>query len=318
MVGLAANGQIADKMAREKPKGGAGSVENGSIPVIRTLVELRQIVRGWRSLKETVALLPTMGALHDGHLALARLGKARAQRLVTSIFVNPAQFAPHEDFDRYPRTIEADIEKLSEIGCDVVWAPEVAEMYPEGFATRIVPAGAAEGLESDFRPHFFGGVATVCCKLFSQVQPDLAVFGEKDYQQLCVIRQMARDLDLPLEIVAGPTVREADGLALSSRNRYLSPAERAIAPALNRAILKLAEEVGNARRTGALSARELTGLCDTAKQEILGAGFAKVDYVAVREAATLREPSPDSTRPLRVLAAAWLGKTRLIDNVAVN
>ncbi|HXF55492.1 MAG TPA: pantoate--beta-alanine ligase [Hyphomicrobiaceae bacterium] len=305
-------------MAKEERKGGAGSVENGSIPVLGTLVELRQIVRGWRSARETVALLPTMGALHEGHLALARLGKSRAHRLVTSIFVNPAQFAPHEDFDRYPRTIEADIEKLSKVGCDVVWAPDVAEMYPEGFATRVLPAGAAEGLESDFRPHFFGGVATVCCKLFSQVQPDLAVFGEKDYQQLCVIRQMVRDLNLPLEIVAGPTVREGDGLALSSRNRYLSPTERSIAPALNRAISKLAERVADARRTGPLTSRKLTDLCDTAKREVLGAGFAKIDYIAVRDAATLREPAPDSTGPLRILAAAWLGKTRLIDNVAVG
>jgi pantoate--beta-alanine ligase len=300
-------------------------VNGDTIPLVGTLVELRQIVRGWRKAEETIALLPTMGALHEGHLELARLGKARARRLVTSIFVNPAQFAPHEDFERYPRTIETDLEKLADAGCDIVWAPELAEMYPEGFATRIVPAGAAEGLESDFRPHFFGGVATVCCKLFNQVAPDFAVFGEKDYQQLCVVRQMVRDLDLPLEIVAAPTVREADGLALSSRNRYLTDEERRIAPALNRAIAKVAAAlakwslatVSNPQGLTPGHAHDLIGkLCEQARADILAAGFAKVDYVAVREAETLREPEAASSRPLRVLAAAWLGKTRLIDNVA--
>jgi pantoate--beta-alanine ligase len=284
-------------------------VSNDTISLIGTLVELRQVVRGWRKVGETIALLPTMGALHEGHIALARLGKSRARRLVTSIFVNPAQFAPHEDFDRYPRTIETDLDKLAAAGCDAVWAPEVAEMYPEGFATRIVPAGAAEGLESDFRPHFFGGVATVCCKLFTQVQSDFAVFGEKDYQQLCVIRQMVRDLDLPLEIVGAPTVREADGLALSSRNRYLSPEERRIAPALNRAILRVA---------AAAARGPFADASEAARGEILAAGFGKVDYVAVRDAETLAEPEPGLGRPLRVLAAAWLGKTRLIDNVGVE
>jgi pantoate--beta-alanine ligase len=297
---------------------GGDSVNGNTIPVIGTLVELRQVVRGWRKAEETIALLPTMGALHEGHLELARLGKARARRLVTSIFVNPAQFAPHEDFDRYPRTIEADLERLAQAGCDMVWAPEVAEMYPDGFATRIVPAGAAEGLETDFRPHFFGGVATVCCKLFTQVQPDFAVFGEKDYQQLSVIRQMVRDLDLPLEIVAAPTVREADGLALSSRNRYLSAEERRIAPALNRAITKVAAAVAKGSDPAGLTPAQVFKLCEGARAEILAAGFAKVDYVAVRDAETLREPDPASNRPLRVLAAAWLGKTRLIDNVAVG
>src|SRR5262249_9171618 len=157
---------------------------------------------------------PTMGALHAGHLELVRLARVHCTRAVVSIFVNPTQFAPHEDFDRYPRDEAADIAKLASIGCDLVWSPGRQEMYPQGFATRIVPAGAAEGLESEFRPHFFGGVATVCCKLFTQVTPDVAVFGEKDFQQLAVVKQMVRDLDLGLEIIGAPTVREADGLAM--------------------------------------------------------------------------------------------------------
>ena len=202
----------------------------GTVPVIRNVSALRAQVRCLAQAGETVALVPTMGALHAGHLELVRLAKARCSRAVVSIFVNPAQFAPHEDFDRYPRDEAGDLAKLAGVGCDLVWSPDRGEMYPEGFATRITPAGAAEGLESDFRPHFFGGVATVCCKLFTQVAPDVAVFGEKDYQQLAVVRQMVRDLDLPLEIVGLPTVREADGLAMSSRNAYLSPEQRRIAP----------------------------------------------------------------------------------------
>ena len=277
------------------------------VPHIATVPDLRQQVRTWRKAGERVGLVPTMGALHDGHLALVRQAKARADRVVTSIFVNPAQFAPHEDFDRYPRTLDSDLELLGPTGCDLVWAPTVSAMYPAGFATRVVPAGAAEGLESDFRPHFFGGVATVCCKLFTQVAPDFALFGEKDYQQLCVMRQLVRDLDLPLEIVGAETIREADGLALSSRNRYLTVAERAIAPTLNRAIVDVARAVGN----GA----DIEAACAKASAEIVAAGFAKVDYVAVREADTLAPVGHGGTAARRVLAAAWLGKTRLIDNV---
>ena len=194
------------------------------IRAIRTLRQLRAQVAAWRAAGETIALVPTMGALHEGHLALVRLGRQRCRRVVVSIFVNPTQFAPHEDFERYPRDEAGDLAKLAGVGCDAAWMPDRGLMYPDGFATRIVPEGAAAGLESDTRPHFFGGVATVCCKLFGQVAPDVAVFGEKDYQQLCVIRQTVRDLDLPLEIVGAPTVRDADGLALSSRNAYLTPA----------------------------------------------------------------------------------------------
>ena len=278
------------------------------VPHIATIPELRRQVRGWRKAGERIGLVPTMGALHDGHLELVRQAKANADRVVTSIFVNPAQFAPHEDFARYPRTLDSDLDKLGSTGCDLVWAPTGADMYPAGFATRVVPAGAADGLESDFRPHFFGGVATVCTKLFIQVTPDFAVFGEKDYQQLCVIRQLVRDLDLHLEIVGAETIREPDGLAMSSRNRYLSDAERTTAPVLNRAIKAVAGAVADGG--------EIAVACQRAGDEIRAAGFAKVDYVAVRQADTLEPVAPGSTGARRVLAAAWLGKTRLIDNVA--
>jgi pantoate--beta-alanine ligase len=281
-------------------------VSGKKVEVIRTLAELRATVRTWREAGETVALIPTMGALHDGHLALVRLALERCDRAVTSIFVNPTQFAPHEDFARYPRDEAGDLAKLAALGCDLVWAPDAGEMYPDGFATRVEPKGAAEGLEADFRPHFFSGVATVCCKLFAQVMPDVAVFGEKDYQQLCVVKQIVRDLNLPLDIFAAPTVREPDGLAMSSRNAYLSPQERSIAPKLYRVICSLAEDV-----TGG---RPVTEARAAAKTELTRAAF-KVDYVEVRDAETLAPVAGARGRPLRVLAAAWLGKTRLIDNV---
>jgi pantoate--beta-alanine ligase len=281
----------------------------GTVPVLRSVSTLRAQVKSWRARADTVALVPTMGALHAGHLELVRLAKARCSRAVVSIFVNPAQFAPNEDFDRYPRDEAGDMAKLAGAGCDLVWSPGRAEMYPEGFATRITPAGAAEGLESDFRPHFFGGVATVCCKLFTQVAPDIAVFGEKDYQQLAVVRQMVRDLDLPLEIAGLPTVREADGLAMSSRNAYLSPDQRRTAPTIHAVITAVAEA---ARRGAAIDKAVAEG-----KKALESAGF-RVDYLEVRDAGTLKAAEPGTQRPLRVLAAAWLGKTRLIDNVAIE
>jgi pantoate--beta-alanine ligase len=282
---------------------------SGAIPVKRSLAPLRAKVKAWRGARETVALVPTMGALHEGHLELVRLAKARCRRAVVSIFVNPAQFAPHEDLERYPRDEAGDLAKLGGVGCDLVWAPDRALMYPEGFATRIVPTGAAEGLEGAFRPHFFGGVATVCCKLFTQVAPDIAVFGEKDYQQLCVVKQMVRDLDLPLEIVALSTVREADGLALSSRNAYLSVEEREVAPLLHRILRRVAEVAAE----GGIVA----GAVAEGRATLEEAGF-KVDYLDVRDAETLRAVPPGAQRPLRVLVAAWLGKTRLIDNLGVD
>jgi pantoate--beta-alanine ligase len=280
-------------------------------PITHTVADLRLQIADHRRSGETIALVPTMGALHEGHLDLVRLAKSKARFVVVSIFVNPKQFAPHEDFDRYPRNLEADAAKLATVAADLIWAPTASEMYPEGFATRIERAGAALGLETDFRPHFFGGVATVCCKLFSQVTPDVAIFGEKDYQQLTVLKQMVRDLNLPLTIIGAPTRREPDGLALSSRNAYLTPAERAIAPALHHALLACAAAV---RAGTAIAAAEAA-----ARDAVLANGFAKVDYIAVRDSSTLAElPAGRHDRALRILAAAWLGKTRLIDNIGAN
>lgn len=286
-------------MARTQPTPG----------MARTLEDLRRHIARMRKAGETVALVPTMGALHDGHLTLVRTARKKAQRVVVSIFVNPTQFAPNEDLARYPRDEAGDLEKLATVGTDLVWAPAPDEMYRPGFATRIEVGGAAEGLEGSFRPHHFGGVATVCCKLFSQVTPDIALFGEKDYQQLCVIRQMVRDLDLPLTIQGVPTVRERDGLALSSRNAYLTPEQRAAAPALNAAIRAVAATVA----TGGRQAPAIKA----AGKALERAGFGPIDYVAIADAETLGPWQARSGRPGRVLAAAKLGATRLIDNVAI-
>lgn len=283
-------------------------VSSRQVQVVRSLADLRAIVRGWRSAGDRIGLIPTMGALHEGHLSLVRLARTTCTRTVTSIFVNPTQFAPQEDFSSYPRDESSDLEKLDSVGCDLVWAPTVAEMYPLGFATDIIPRGAAVGLESQSRPHFFQGVATVCCKLFTQVAPDVAVFGEKDYQQLCVIRQVVRDLNLPLEIAGHPTVREADGLAMSSRNAYLDRAQRALAPTLYRELMAAAEAVSAGSAISEATAR--------ARQRLTEAGF-QVDYVEIRDAETLMAVEPGAERPLRALVAARLGTTRLIDNIAV-
>ena len=279
------------------------------LQVVRSIAELRGVVAQWRNNGHRIGLVPTMGALHSGHLGLVRRAAQLADRTLVSIFVNPSQFAPHEDLARYPRDEAGDLAKFATEECHLVWAPTAVEMYPEGFATRIAPAGAAQGLESDFRPHFFGGVATVCCKLFTQMAPDIAVFGEKDYQQLAVVRQMVRDLDLPLEIVGLPTVREADGLAMSSRNAYLSPDQRRTAPTIYAVITAVAEA---ARQGAAIDKAVAEG-----KKALESAGF-KVDYLEVRDAETLKAAEPGARGPLRVLAAAWLGKTRLIDNIAIE
>jgi pantoate--beta-alanine ligase len=279
-----------------------------AITVVRTVAELRKVTAGWRRASNSIALVPTMGALHGGHLSLVELARANADRIVVSIFVNPTQFAPNEDLARYPRDEAGDLKKLSAAGADLVWSPGVTEMYPECFSTGVKAGSAAKDLEGAFRPQHFDGVATVCCKLFNQVAPDVAVFGEKDFQQFAVLRQLVRDLDMPLKLIAAPIKREADGLALSTRNTYLSEAERAIAPTLFKAISDVAKKVA--------AGTPIETATSEAKAELKAAGFQKVDYIEVRDAKTL-EPAGEDQGRLRVLAAAWLGQTRLIDNVAV-
>lgn len=283
---------------------------NLQIPHATTISALRTRVRGWREERLSVGFVPTMGALHQGHLALVQLAKAQCDRVVASIFVNPAQFAPGEDFEAYPRTVIADSAHLAEARCDLIYLPGTEVIYPEGFATSISMTGPALGLESDARPHFFNGVATVVAKLLGQVRPDIAVFGEKDYQQLLVIRQLARDLDLGVEILAGETVRERDGLALSSRNAYLSAPERQRAGQLN-VILK--------QFAAALAAGQTVAQARQIALEACHAGFDAVDYVDVRCTRSLA-PLPEGRleTPARVLAAVRLGKTRLIDNCAAS
>ena len=273
-----------------------------------TLEPLRAQVAAWRRAGERIVLVPTMGALHAGHLALAAHARAIGQRTVVSIFVNPTQFGPTEDFSRYPRDTETDLALLAGAGADAVWLPTVETMYPEGFATRIEPGPAAEGLCGTFRPGHFSGVATVVTKLLNQVGPDVALFGEKDFQQLQVIRSVVRDLDIPVAIEGVPTLREADGLALSSRNRYLAPAERATAPRLHAVLAGIAE--------GLAAGAEAAPLVAEGISELEAAGFGPVQYLEVRDAATLA-PVARVGREARVIAAAYLGGTRLIDNVAV-
>lgn len=277
----------------------------------RTADEIRGEVFRWRALGERVAFVPTMGALHEGHLSLIDRARTVAGRVVVSIFVNPTQFAEGEDFEDYPRTWESDIEALSLKGVDAVYAPTVASMYPEGperHATTISVKGPALELESIYRPHFFTGVATVVCKLLLGVLPDAAVFGEKDYQQLLVIRQMARDLNIPCEIEGAPTLREKDGLALSSRNVYLTPEERAIAPKLHETLQDCAANILQGTNPDAALAK--------ARDTLAALGF-KVDYVELRNAETLTKAKDIANEPLRLLTAARLGKPRLIDNIAV-
>lgn len=277
--------------------------------VLRTLSAMRAWSAQVRGKRETVALVPTMGALHAGHLALVRLAKRRADRVVVSIFVNPAQFAPNEDFSSYPRTWDADIAALSELSVDAIWAPGVATMYPDGFATKIAPGGPAlAGLEDKFRPHFFGGVCTVVAKLLLQVAPDFATFGEKDYQQLKVVTAMARDLDIPTKIVGLPTVREKDGLAMSSRNAYLSADERAAAPTLHRVLKECAARLK--------AGQPLATTLGEGEAEIESASFA-VDYFEARHAETLTKVASLADGPVRLLVAAKIGRTRLIDNIGV-
>lgn len=273
---------------------------------VRTVADLRAHVGGWRAAGQSVALVPTMGALHPGHISLVKRGLQLADRVCVTLFVNPKQFGPTEDYSVYPRSEAADAALLAEAGAGLLYAPGVDVMYPEGFSTAITVGGVSEGLCGAFRPAMFTGVATVVTKLLLQAQPDVAIFGEKDFQQLQVIRRLVRDLDIPVEIAGAPTLREADGLAMSSRNAYLTPDERGAAPHLHRVIAEVAQAVAGGR-----AASEAT---DWARGELLACGFAKVDYIEVRDADTLA-PVEHPAEPARVLAAAWLGKARLIDNV---
>ncbi len=276
------------------------------IAISRSLSALR---RSRAALRGIVALVPTMGALHRGHLALLREAHRRADWVIVSIFVNPTQFAPHEDFSSYPRMFETDVQALTAAKADLVWAPPAQVMYPDGFATSIEPAGVAKvGLEDKFRPHFFGGVATVVAKLFTQVEPNIALFGQKDYQQLRVITQMTKDLDLRVKVVGIPTVREPDGLALSSRNAYLSTEERARAPTLYRVLKDCAAMIKAGETIDAVLA--------DGRSEVARAGFA-LDYLEARHALTLEPIGSMKEGPTRLLIAAKLGTTRLIDNVGV-
>ena len=276
--------------------------------IVRTAEDMRRAIHHWQAAGKRVALVPTMGALHEGHVTLVRRGIELAEKVVVTIFVNPKQFAVNEDLSKYPRTEEADIERLAAEGADLVYAPGPAEIYPEGFVTTVSVSGPAKvGLEDKFRPHFFDGVATVVAKLFIQSGANAAMFGEKDYQQLLVVRQMARDLDLPIEVVGVPTVREEDGMALSSRNRYLSKHERHQSAAIFRTLQQAAEKIRNG-----VDPQSATR---AAARSLMTLGF-KVDYVSARNAETLALPQ-SASEPLRILAAAWIGTTRLIDNLPV-
>jgi pantoate--beta-alanine ligase len=278
-------------------------------PVIRRIAALRPAVARLRLRGQKIALVPTMGALHAGHLALVRAARRHAKRVVVSIFVNPTQFAPNEDFGSYPRTWKTDLAALAALKVDLIWAPDAMEMYPEGFATRVAPEGAATArLEDAVRPHFFGGVATVVAKLFTQVRPDFAMFGEKDYQQLKVVTAMARDLDLGVRVIGVPTVREKDGLALSSRNAYLSAAEREAAPALYRTLKDCAARIK--------AGDPVVTVVAAGRAAVERAGFV-VDYFEARHADTLAPVAARKDGPIRLLVAAKHGRTRLIDNIGV-
>ena len=274
--------------------------------VVETVEELRKAVAAYRAKGERVAVVPTMGALHDGHLALVEAGRREAERVVVTIFVNPSQFAPSEDFSRYPRDFDGDLAKLAGLNTELVFAPDVRTMYPKGFATRVTVAGVSDGLCGAMRPHFFGGVATVVTKLLNQCGADVAMFGEKDYQQLLVVKRLAADLDIPTRIVGVPTVREADGVAMSSRNVYLSPEQRRAAPRL----LETLNAIAAAARAGANVGAAITEGFAALDQ----AGFGPIDYLALCDAESLM-PIVRLNGPGRVLGAAWLGGTRLIDNI---
>ncbi|TXH37599.1 MAG: pantoate--beta-alanine ligase [Rhodospirillaceae bacterium] len=277
--------------------------------VTRTIADLRAAIGSFRRAGAGIGLVPTMGALHDGHLALIGAAKARGLKTVATIFVNPRQFGPREDLATYPRDEAGDLAKLDQAGTDLLFVPDVTEMYPQGFSTAVSVSGITEHLCGAMRPHFFGGVATVVTKLLLQASPDAAFFGEKDFQQLQVIRRFTRDLNIPVEIVGVPTVREADGLAMSSRNRYLSPDQRRIAGHLPRVLRALSAELADGKVAGAR--------LDAARNDLLSAGFDKIDYLELCDVEHL-QPIPAAIAPSRVFAAAFIGNTRLIDNWPVG
>jgi pantoate--beta-alanine ligase len=279
------------------------------IAIIRDLKALRTQIAHWRSQGQKIALVPTMGALHDGHISLGRLARENAGKVVYSIFVNPTQFAPHEDLDRYPRDEAGDAAKLSASGFDLIYAPDTKDVYGENPLTKVIVSDITQDLEGAIRPHFFGGVATIVTKLFTRVAPDVAVFGEKDYQQLLVVRQLVRDLDLPISIIGAPTAREDDGLAQSSRNAYLDAAQRRVAGMLNQVMKQAIESVQQGQAIDPVLARSI--------DDLLKLGFGAVDYFTLRDAQSL-VPLSHLDRPARLLAAVRLGPVRLIDNMAVS
>ena len=278
------------------------------IKYVNSLADLKAQISGWQQNGYKIGLVPTMGSLHEGHLSLISLARENCDKVVTSIYVNPQQFSQTEDFDSYPRALNKDLEKLSELRvCDLVFNP--TQMYHENHATIIAPTGVAEPLEGQIRPHFFGGVATIIIKLFNQIKPDIAIFGEKDYQQLLVIKQLMRDLDLPVQIIAGQTFRETDGLAMSSRNSYLSDSERKIAANIYRVMQITAESLQ--------SGIEVSKAIQNAINELARVGITKIDYFSLRDPITL-EPLSTFKKDARLLVALYVGATRLIDNIAVS
>ena len=277
--------------------------------IVRTVAELRSRISMWRREGQSVALVPTMGSLHAGHLSLMKVGKERSDRVIATIFVNPLQFAPNEDFETYPRREDSDIRKLVEEDIDLLFAPDVSEMYRPDATTTISVGGLTDCLCALSRPGFFDGVATVVTKLLLQALPDIAIFGEKDYQQLLVIKRLATDLDIPVEIIGAPTIREEDGLALSSRNVYLDTKSRSIAPSMYNILNQYASDISNGN--------DIKKSLQLAKQNMQKSGFEKIEYLDLRSSQTLKACN-DIKRPSRLFAAAWLGSTRLIDNLAIT
>ena len=277
--------------------------------VVRTIADLRQRISSWRVEGQTVSLVPTMGALHDGHLSLIKIAQEKCDRVVASIFVNPKQFLPNEDFEKYPRNEDSDIEKLVGLGADLLFSPNASEMYRPDASTAVVISQLTDCLCATSRPGFFDGVGTVVTKLLIQTLPDIAIFGEKDYQQLLIIKRLARDLDIPTKIIGAPTIREIDGLAVSSRNVYLSPTHRETAPSIFKVLKRTATAIALGD-DASLAAQK-------AHDDLVLAGFSKIEYFEARHSETL-EPIKDTRNPGRLFAAVWLGSTRLIDNLEIK